>query len=259
MPKASLFLRLNTLANGSLGTVPEADVQRYGEYDPLAYGHWIFKGTSDAVMTAKGQSGKVLTPQGADPVFTPDYLELNMLEGNALLTDLIDTDGATDTWAAVVQLSDPGFFILLGTLENGADGGGLFATGSPRKLYTTVRGTSVAITNSIANAPDFADDAWYFIAMSRDFAGATKTVHQLLGSGAVVSTTALAGVTYNENAGETVALGHAYYDNGTPGGTDVPMKVREFITYDRALGADELLKLYAWRKAVLEADGIVVV
>lgn len=253
----NLFTILPVDSGSTIASPDPADVEYLTAYEPDAYAHWSFQGASDAVLTAQGTSGRELTLQGDAPAYGADYLGLNMLEGNALLPDLEETALATDTWVAVIRLSDPGLLVLGGTLETGPDGGSLFVGNAPRKLYSTNRGNSIAITESVANAGVIADDTWTFVAMARDFAGATKRVRQALGA-EVVETIGLPGVVYLPNIGAKLALGHAYYDNGSPGGQDVTMDVAEFILYDRALSAEQLVALYNRRKAKLATLGIAV-
>lgn len=247
----SLFTRLPiSVTNAALGQISPSDIEDLSAFESLAYGHWVFdKGDSSAYTDPL--RGKVLTEQGAAVTFDgATNANVSWVAGNALLTDKGETAAVRDTVAMVAKFPVlSGVRIPFGTLATTpAEGGSLFLIGSD--VYTTYRG----ITSSESVRSGLLADTWYFVAVTRNFNGATD-LRVLIGGDAVFTSAAGAGSTYIPAATDKIALGNARY-TVTP--TDT-FDVAEFMVFDFTMTNAELSALYNRRKAVMAARGITVV
>lgn len=248
----SLFTRLPiSVTNAALGQISPSDIEDLSAFESLAYGHWVFdKGDSSAYTDPL--RGKVLTEQGAAVTFDgATNANVSGIVGNALLTDKGETAAVRDTVAMVAKFPVlSGLRIPFGTLDNPpvAEGGAPFLSGAD--LFNTYRGISLSETVKTG----LLADTWYFIAVTRNFNGATD-LRFLVGGDAVFTSAAGAGSTYIPAATDKIALGNARY-TVTP--TDT-FDVAEFMVFDFTMTNVELSALYNRRKAVMAARGITVV
>ncbi|MFN3834647.1 MAG: hypothetical protein ACK4NO_01965 [Glycocaulis sp.] len=249
--KQPLFTMLPfSVPNPALPVIPSADFVRLRpnlEYG--AYGHWLFGGSSASL--AEGVNGRALTLQ-SDGVSYPNasYLNMSMTLGKALISDFGEVAAQTDTICAVVRLNqaNDATRTIIGSI-NTTTGGSIFVSAGPA-LFQNQRGFTSAGTQStgVAQTTD-----WRFMAMSRDFASATRRTAILIGGSTefVVNPTG----TYAPTPG-AVALGSAYSLGGTAGLT---MDVAEFQIYSHAMGTAELATLYQRSRDRMALRGITVV
>lgn len=247
----NLFTRLPLTLNApTMPLIPEADVDYFVPYEPLAYEHWIFnKGDSSGLIGLK--AGSLLTAQSDAPTYDVKHLTLSSYYGKALLTGLEETATIEDTIAVVFR---PGVLssslkLPFGTLGSAA--GGSPFIGSNGQMYATYRG----INNSLSYGAPLSADSWYFAAVSRNFSGASKAFKLLIGGTQVVET-------YTSNSyipapvGRKIALGNGYYSSSVSNNT---YDFAEFIVFPKAMSATELQALYERRKAKMVTSGINVV
>lgn len=243
-----LFTRLPfAVSSGSLPVIPADDVESLVPYED-AYDHWIFD-KGDATGLTGRINGKLLTLQANAPTYSAKHVSLPAAAGNALLTDRPDAVDSVDTVCAVVRLSvASGIQTPIGTLDAGSGGGPFFSGAAPRRVFSSYRHgvASLEIANPVADG-----GVWYFVSVSRNFAGAAKSLIHLIGGFAAV---AAAPGTYTPRAGGNVAMGNAYYASAAVG----TMDFGEFIYFDRALSAAELQAVYERSKERMTASGIVV-
>lgn len=241
-----LFTRLPiTVSDTSLPVIPSSDIELLMPYADDAYEHWLFD-RGDATNLVGRVNERSLALQGAAPVYHETYLTLPSAAGGALLTGRPDTVDAFDTMCAVVRMGGPaGIKAPLGTL-GATTGAGIFLSSAAHGMYSTLRPS----VGSLLIASPAELDIWYFIAMSRDLATATRKVTHLVGGFSMIEA---APTSYLAAAGN-IAVGNAYYTTGSAGTIDVG----EFIYFDRAVAASELLDIYAESKVRMAARGIAV-
>lgn len=245
----SAFFRLPIVAQASLGTVPEQFVNLFEIYELDAYEHWIFDRGSSQNLIGK-VNNRMLTAQSTEPTYSASFLTLPRENGKALITDRADSATGIETMFAVVRASaalGSNQMQIMGSL-GASTGFGIFfhSTAFPKVLRITARDTVFA--NTLAGEASAADQ-WVFVAMSRDFSGATKTIKSLRGGGVLYNLSSTA--TYTPSA-NNLALGNAYTTALTGGGMDVA----EFGIFSQALNDAQLQSLYARRKRELARIGI---
>jgi hypothetical protein len=245
----SAFIRLPITSAASLGTIPANDIRFFDLYEQGTYDHWIFNRGTPANLTGR-TNGRLLTLQSTAPVYSGSFLTLPRVDGQALLTDRDDSATATDTLFAVVRASADlasNSMQIMGSL-GATTGYGIFfhSTAFPKVLRVTARASVFA--NDLAG--DSSNSAvWVFVAMARNFSGATKLITSLRGGGLTYNLSAAA--TYTPSAGK-ISLGNAYTTALGAGGMDVA----EFGIFDRALTGAELQSLYVRRKREMAKVGI---
>ncbi len=234
--------------NTALPLIPAGDIELLFSLEVDAYGHWVF-GASEASLTSRINS-RTLTPQSDGISYSGAYLSMSLTLGKALLSDFGEVAAQTDTICAVVRLGSTSADTrtIIGNIR-ATTGGSLFVGTGPT-FYQNHRGFTNAGTQSTGVA---ATTNWIFVAMSRDFASATKRTAILIGGSPqhVVTPTG----TYAPTPG-VVALGSAYSLGATPGLT---MDVAEFQIHNRAMTSSELEELYLRSKVRMAARGIAVV
>jgi hypothetical protein len=245
----SAFFRLPIVATANLGTVPDQYVNLFENYERAAYEHWIFdRGSSDNLIGRV--NNRLLTAQATEPNYSAGYLTLPRVNGQALLTDRSDTATAVETLFAVVRASaDLGSssMQIMGSL-GATTGSGIFfhSVAFPKVLRVTAR--DGMFSNALAGEASNADQ-WVFVAMARNFSGATKTIKSLRGGGVIYNLSTATG--YTPSAGN-IALGNAYTAAAGAGSMDVA----EFGIFTQALSDADLQSLYARRKRELGRLGI---
>lgn len=243
----NLFTRLPiSVDDPTLPVLDFADVQYLVEYEPEAYGHWIFdKGDSSALASVS--SDKVLTQQGAS-IYSDKFLSMSNSAGNALVTDIADKANPADTYCMVVR--NPNITtarMLLGIMaaESGK-GWGLFVGPSGTLHSRHYTGSDYDSTVPCAL------NAWMFVAIARNQPGSTR-IHYVGGQAPVTQAAGL----YTPTAADVpVRLGNGYYSSST---NSAAIDYAEFIAFDTALGIADLDVLYARTKARMAARGITVI
>jgi hypothetical protein len=255
----SAFIRLDTFFPSPLGAIPVQDIKFYDIFETSAYEHWIFN-QGDSVGLTGRVGGRVLGLQSSAPEYNSEgqaqFITLPIASGSALLTDRVETATAVDTLCCVVRpKANIANFkaVLMGSHQNNAPGGGPFfhSVNYPKEVRVTYQGlfqNSVG-SGSAADAYKVPADAWYFVAVTRDFSGTTKTLRSMIGGGPIVTLTSTNSYSPSPSP---IALGNAY-DNRTSAGQ---MDFAEFIIFDRAMSSAELTSLYTRRKRELAALSI---
>lgn len=243
-------LPINT-NNPALGVIPAGDIEDLSAYESNAYGHWIFdKGDSSNYVAPLQQ--QFLTVQGTAPTVGTNYLRVPMSNGNAILTNKNEGASPVDTIAMVFRASVfPSLGIFAGTLNDGTDGAGgggpFFST---NKIWQNYRGaiTSTEVYTGLNT------DTWYFLAVSRDFAGASA-LDMLLGGQSLFTGTNAGTYQTIGNGTDLIGFGNANYASTTSATVDVA----EFMLFDYKLTGSELQDLYTRRKSKLAQKGIAVI
>lgn len=238
-----------SVANPDLAIIPADEIQGSNPYESTAYAHWYLGGSSASLTDQVGN--KVLTPQ-SDGVSYPaaSYLNMSLTLGKALLSDFGEVAAQTDTVCAVVRLNNVSGATrgIIGSI--GSTTGGSLFIGSGPAYFQNQRGfafTSAQQTLGISATTD-----WVFVAMSRDYASATKRLACLIGGNTEVEITSTNA--YAPTAG-VIGLGSAYLIGATAGLT---MDVAEFIIFDESLGTTALNDVYLRSKTRMLQRGITV-
>lgn len=243
------------VSNSALPVVPSSDIRRLttheeGEGEPRAHDIWEFGG--NALSLTGKQSGKQLSLQGDEPVYSDNYLSMSTGQGSAILSDFTESALPNDTIWAVVRIAiltseDPSAVILFGTLAtlNINTGSGFFS-GNANMFGHNARGFSGTNQAVIPN-----NGEWMFVSYSRRMHSG-GALFRLLGGGHPAFEEELTG-TYKPSV-NPVAIGGAYYD--VPDA--VSIDVAEFGIIPEALTAYEMQALYLKSKARMAARGIVV-
>jgi len=251
----SLFTILNTInTNAALPSISPSDVSSLSELEYEAYGHWMFDQGDSSGLTSKINS-KALSLQDAAPTYNEYFLTIASAVGDALLTDIADSADAVDTVSCVFRV--PGLSQanpLVGTLSTSAsgDGGGVYVSTATGIIIANYRGTSIdgGVDEGLSPDNTIVADKWYFMAVSRDFASATKTVIGMLGGESAITLTGSGAYSPLGN----IALGNAYF-------TDLGFAsdFAELVVFkDKALTATEMQSLYVRAKDRMALRGIVV-
>lgn len=240
----SLFAILPvTTGNIAAPVVPSIDVQYLDGFDSASYEHWMFDRGTSADLTGKNKA-KVLTLQGAAPAYARSYLTIPGTSGQALLSDVVDAAGAVDTICAVVRRpSGSGSSILLGNF-NGSAGTSLFLQ-SGNLLVSSQGLVNSGLIGALPNG------AWNFIAVSRDFSGATKLLKAVVGA---TTYTTSGAVTYLPNAAQNPGAGNPAFAGGATSNLDFA----ELRYYTTAKSLAEIAAIYADAKTRMALRGIAV-
>lgn len=235
----------------SIGTVPRSKLDWLSAYEPDAWDHWIF---NKAALSLDGLvNGRDLSPASVSPVYADSYLQLDNDNGKQLNTLYPDTAGAVDTIWAVIRrtYTGAGLNMQWGNFLTSSVGGSMFLSTANAQLYYGYGGV-VNSPNTGLVLPN--RSAFYFVAISRDFSGAVKSIRSMVGSQGQHLYTSGAGLTYNPGSSETVALGNKYYTTGSGTVDDI----MEFGIIPKYMSESELDALYARRKAQLAKLGYTV-
>jgi hypothetical protein len=244
-----LFARLPfSVADPSLAVIPAADITNLVPYELNAWEHWMFG--SDVSCLTGLKNSRVLTPQGAAPTYSANYLTLTGTYGNALRSTFLDSNA--QTLAAVIQrpadLAGGKLGVLLGTISGAASGSGAYWS-SPHTLTGLIR----TLTGLTLGPPGVSGD-WIFVAFAEK--GTTTTSSKLYCGAVGESAAADAGP--KTLSAKYVALGCGDYNiaSTTAGVPDLP--VAEMVLFDKTLTSAELGGLYARAKVRMAQRGITV-
>ncbi|AQS46554.1 hypothetical protein BMG03_01105 [Thioclava nitratireducens] len=236
------------VSNDALPRIPASDISLMGPVELEAYETWAF-GNSAASLTG-AKSGRMLTPQGSVSYFN-DYLRVPLSSANGLVSDVPEIASQTDTMAMVMRFSTltGSTSALLGTI-NGGTGGGLLLSASAfshnqRGLTGVTQATGISAV----------EGEWRFVAISRDFSAATKTVRILIGGESLFTDDGGTGSYVPAPSGRFLSFGNAYL---TSGSTAV-MDIAESAIWRKALSGDELTTAYQRAKIRMAARGITIV
>lgn len=241
----NLVTTLNTPApsTGSAIYVPEADLRHFVGYEQSATAHWIFDQGADGLTDLVGEIDLIL--QDAAPTYSPNYLSVPVVDGDALQLPFDDTANAVDTLCMVFRTSHPGVQMLMGNLSREAFGGSPFLGVLPSKLFLTYRGVADSVDTNIT----IAAATWYFLSIARDFSGGTKRLRAFVGAQPGFQMTS--GGTYLPSA-ENQGVANTSYTALNPGSIDVA----EMIYFGgRALNLADSAAVYARAKARQIAKG----
>ncbi|ATQ67723.1 MULTISPECIES: hypothetical protein [Methylosinus] len=251
MAQNPLFIMLPfSVDNPSLPVIPLTQIEPLAPGEPAAWDHWIF-GAGETTLTGR-VNNHVLTPQGSR-AWAPNYVTIPMATGNALVSSKTESATVADTLCCVARIPGAlpsGSAVIMGSLGDAVSpntGGGLFASGSA--LSQNHRGLSGVITNT---GLTLAADIWMFLAVARDFSGASKTTRVLLGGSPLVENGGISGA-YNNSAGYQ-AFGDAYLTTATTAHLDLA----EAAIYVGAMSGADMALAYARAKERQAARGIAV-
>lgn len=222
----------------SLGIVQYSEIDFLLKPEAGAYEHWILD--RKAASLTGLLNGRMLTAQGAAPVYANGYLSLLTAQGNALLTP--KADNREQTMCVVArQLAGGAVKTLAGTRVSGVSGSSIFSTSN--NLFGNQQ-PSFQI-GPIAETTG----AWQFTALSETAQPGTTT--NVLYRGGVVPVT-LSGGSLKIASSSMVALGNGY----AAGAAGLSQQFAEFILFDRALSIAELKAVYERTRQRMAMRGI---
>ncbi|EXG71794.1 hypothetical protein [Acinetobacter baumannii] len=225
-------------------------------YEFESYGHWLFGGDSSSLIDVV--NGKLLALQGGatvQPVYTDNSVTLSIANGNALISDLIDSSNQSVTLCTVVKCSSTALSILLGNLvpfgSTASSGLGGFA--SAGKAYLTLKaitGTGGAGIGSLTPAASITQTNNFFIAISVDKATKKGIVYVQQAGTESSNEATYASPSYDTalnkfgicNVAYTGAAGSATYN--------------EAVIFDKALTLDEIKAVASRAKDRMKNRGI---
>lgn len=240
----AMFTRLPIVVPSSgLPIVPSAEIEYLNDImESTSFDHWLFdKGAESLTGRAHGQ---LLTAQAASPAYASNYLSLNNIKGNSLISTLLDRRELT-MCVVVDQLPITGTKVLAGTANEQPAGYGSMIVSIAADLVGNQRPSAQV-------GPVVPGAGWQFIAYSESALSGLTTQILLRGGLAAVTRT---GSPLKTLSTDTVAVGNRNFVGATVGSR----KFAEFILFDRALSGDELQAVYLRSKTRLANRGISVV
>lgn len=225
-------------------------------FESDAYDHWLFgKDSSSLVGKVHGRQLTLQAGATVQPSYGASYVVIGGKNGNAFLTDLVDSATQSLTLSAVVKTTDSTLVILMGNLvPTGytlASGCGIFA--SMEKGYVTVKPlTSVGTggANSITPNNDIDQFDYFFIAASINKTTKTVIIYtERLGVGASNQTIWASNYEASPNK---IAVGNGFYSSSTTG----TLNFAEAIVFDKALNLSDLQGLAKRSKPRMKNRGI---
>lgn len=247
----SLFTRIKaTTSRLALPSIARADIRYISDLEEDAYEHWVFDGTTSAVLTGRINE-RALTPQSAAPGYDSSGILVSGASGSGLLTDIADQNDLRKTFFCVAKTP---FFAsgspapLFGT--HASTSGFMLTDGSgdPSNKQVFVRGSTNALPFS---GGSFAPDVWRFFCLSFDGKSGQRTLRLLINSEDYSS---IVPNLYSSTSGAFVALGNGYYSAGTA----VSTRFAEFGVVDDILTQADMQALYGRAKTRLAARGIAI-
>lgn len=221
-----------------LPKVAVEDIIYVEKYEMDSYGHWLFGGDSDSLKDKV--NGKVLTMQAGattQPIYNTNNIQLSASFGNALLTDLSDTDAQDITICGVFKVSTTTFAPLMGNLVPNSltttSGFGFFA--SDNVSVFTIKPLIAASTGGFTGmtAGPLQQQSYFFISASVNKAAKKIELYtRQMGAGLSAERTWTS--TYEASLNK-IAIGNGYY-NGNFGN----INVAEAIIYNKALTISEI-------------------
>ena len=240
----SLFTMLPiSVSDPSLPSVPLSDIDRLVEYERSSYDHWIFDRGADSFVGLKSAHG--LTPQSTTHSFTANSLVVRSAFGEAIESDFTDRENMT--WTAVWKraANQPVSVVVLGSNTGDAAGERIQLMPSPNeKLEFRVAGFPTVSPDypGGAGVGDYIFLSGYCDEDSRGlFFGRDGFWRESTGGPKVVST-------------DTLSLGNINLE----GHADIGLEFAEFIIFDKALTATEILEVYGRSQTRMAERGITI-
>lgn len=225
---------------GQLPVVQTQDLIYIEKFEADAYGHWMF-GVDSSSLVDRVNARSLTLQVGATipPVYSANHVQLANLNGNALISDLVDAAATNITAVFIAKASTAGLHIIGGNLppsaSTAASGSGVFV--SANKSYLNSRPLAANATGMISNVTSnqvFDQTNNVLIAIS-----VNKTTKQCIiytqQNGVESSTTSAYTGTY-ETSPNKISVGNGYYTAASGPTTSFV----EAIIYDKALSVAEL-------------------
>lgn len=246
---ASIFTMLPfSVSNSALPQLAAADYELLVNYEPDAWGHWLFGVSSSSLIDLT--QGKALTLAGTAPTYNSTGVVLGGGLNSGLLSDL--ADGTERTLCAVIKIPDLSSFMGSNVAGNvgASDGFGMFVQkpGANHGILPVVRGAT-GITGDTFTG--ITDGNYIFMAISWSATSGNK-LNKFLGgklSGSITSVTAKTASAVNMAFGNVQYTAEIYHS---------PLEISEGILYDRALSLTEIAAVYARSKQRMATRGITV-
>ncbi|QXM18608.1 hypothetical protein Phab24_id163 [Acinetobacter phage Phab24] len=225
------------------------------EYE--AYGHWLFGGDSSSLIDVV--NGRLLSLQSGatiQPVYAAKSVTLSLTNGNALVSDLVDSSDQSVTLCAVVKCSSTALSILLGNLvrSDSTLSSGLGGFASAGKAYLTLKaitGTGGAGIGSLTPAASITQTDNFFIAISVNKV-TKKGIIYAKQMGVESSNEATYGAPSYDAALNKFGIGNVAY-TGVAGSATY----NEAIIFNKALTLEEIMSVAERSKGRMRNRGIV--
>jgi len=225
---------------GQLPVVQTQDLIYIEKFEQDAYGHWMF-GVDSSSLIDKVNARSLTLQVGATipPVYSANHVQLANLNGNALISDLVDAAATNITAVFIAKASTAGLHVIGGNLPPSglgtASGSGVFV--SANKSYLNSRPLAANGTGMISNVTSnqvIAQTNNFLIAIS-----VNKTTKQCIiytqQNGVESSTTSAYTGTY-ESSTNKISVGNGYYAAALGPTTSFV----EAIIYNKALSVAEI-------------------
>lgn len=224
-------------------------INRFGDGEQESVLHYIFNAGGFLGYASVGE-GDALVDVNSGASFTENHANFPPGINRGAVTNIADTADAQDTICFVFRAkARDSITVIGGSLSSSGNGGGsVFHTTTSGSIRVNYRGLNGDWVASVPHAINIQQDKWYFVALSRDFSGSTKTgVLFVAGAG----NKSLSG-TGTYDAQGNIGIGpHRYPDFA---GED--KDYAEFIYFDKPLTLSQLQSVYERSKARMAAEGI---
>ncbi len=191
-------------------SIPLEDITVIGPNPPVvpeadAYEHWFLSDDDNSLVGRV--HGRVLTPQAAGRVWSPDGVYIPS-RGKALLTDFQDAAIQT-VWGVFRREIPVGTCVQFGAGSHTTDGGSSFTSTStvPANMIGIIR-NSTTRTIQWPAAINIGD--WAFLAISERYDGSNRLYSIYIGGASDAQNAVITGSAAKTLASRTIALGSAY-------------------------------------------------
>lgn len=221
------------------------------KFEEDVYGHWLF-GNNVGTLIDKVNSRSLIVQPGASvqPTYSDEYVSLSIKNGNALVSDLLDSAVSQFTMSGLFMPNSTNLSMIMGNLAAGsgetATGFGIFT--SAGKLYATIR-TQVSSWD-VGLALDPAKPVFASLSINKT-TGVANFVAQQNGVFYEKTTDGTNFLNYL-NAGVAFSFGNNRY----PSSFTTRNKMYEGIIHDKALSIDEIKMVANRMKIRQEHHGI---
>lgn len=234
-----------SVSNSTLPVLSPSDYELLVNYEPDAWGHWLFGVSSSSLIDLT--AGKTLTLAGTEPTYNSNGVVIAGGLNSGLVSGLIDGDERT--FCAVIKvpsLTSYAGALIAGIISDTKGFAGLITKAtSVYSLTPLVRGATGIIQNA---ATGTVQDEYVFVALS--WSNATKTLNKFFGGRISTSQTS---TTSKTNSSSNLGFGNIAYSNAS---YHSPIEICEGILYDKALSLSEISAVYNRSKNRMAAKGI---
>jgi len=234
-----------SVSNSTLPVLSPSDYELLVNYEPDAWGHWLFGVSSSSLIDLT--AGKILTLAGTAPTYNSNGVVIAGGLNSGLVSGLID--GNERSFCAVIKvpsLTSYAGALIAGIINDNQGFAGLITNAtSVYSLTPLVRGAT-GITQNAATGT--VQDEYVFVALS--WSNATKTLNKFFGGRISTSQTS---TTSKTNSSSNLGFGNITYSNAS---YHSPIEICEGILYDKALSLAEISAVYSRSKNRMAAKGI---